>query len=104
LLIVPVATALALQAPRRLMVLAAATIAVAEVGRRRGDGGSRRVFPATSALWAPLWLVERGLCSWAAVWLRLRGGVRYSDGRLARAGTSLKALTAEHRIARKTSA
>jgi hypothetical protein len=104
LLIVPVAILFALRAPRRLVALAAATVAVAEAGRRRGDGGSRRVFPATSALWAPLWLVERGLCSWAAVWLRLRGGVRYSDGRLARAGTSLKALTAEHRIARKASA
>lgn len=70
--------------------------------RRRGDGRrhrgrrTRRAFPATSALWAPLWLLERGVCAWIAVGLRLRGGVRYSDGRVARAGNSLRALRARY--------
>jgi hypothetical protein len=101
LLILPVAVAVVARAPRRIPALAAAAIAVAEVGRRRAGG--RRVFPPTSALWTPLWLLERGVCSWLALWQRLRGGVRYSDGRLARAGSSLGALTARHRIARKAS-
>ncbi|MFT7873124.1 hypothetical protein ACHL6L_38025, partial [Amycolatopsis sp. A24] len=41
------------------------------------------VYPADSALWVPLWLAERGVCSWLAVGVRvLRGGVSYRDGRL----------------------
>ena len=60
-------------------------VALAELGRRRGGG--TRVFPATSALWLPLWLGERGLCVWLALRARLRGGVRYSGGRLLRAAT-----------------
>lgn len=58
---------------------AAAVVALAEVGRRRAGGAA--VFPATSSLLAPGWALERGLCSWLAVWQRLRfGGVRYGDG------------------------
>jgi hypothetical protein len=97
LAILPVSLALALRSPRRLLVLAGAAVAVAELGRRRDAG--RRVFPAGSALWAPFWLIERGVCSWAALALRLRGGVRYSDGRLRRAGTPLRALRARHAAA-----
>jgi hypothetical protein len=101
LLILPTVIAVGARAPRRLLLLAVAAMAVAEAGRRRAGG--RQVFPSTSALWVPLWLLERGVCSWLAVAQRLRGGVRYSDGRLARAGTSLGALIARHRIARKAS-
>ena len=97
LAILPVSLALALRSPRRLLVLAAAAVAVAELGRRRDAG--RRVFPAGAALWAPFWLLERGVCSWAALALRLRGGVRYSDGRLRRAGTPLRALRARRAAA-----
>jgi hypothetical protein len=54
------------------------TIAAAEVGRRRAGGGA--VFPATSSLLAPLWVLERGVCAWLAALQRLRfGGVRYGD-------------------------
>ncbi|HET9184640.1 MAG TPA: glycosyltransferase family 2 protein [Solirubrobacterales bacterium] len=57
---------------------AALAVAVAEVGRRR-DGGVR-VFPFTSSLLAPIWILERGVCAWLAVLQRLRfGGVRYGD-------------------------
>jgi hypothetical protein len=59
----------------------AAAVLVAEVGRRRAGGAA--VFPADSALWTPLWLAERGVCSWLAVAARLlRGGVAYRGGRL----------------------
>ncbi|MFF1574190.1 glycosyltransferase [Leifsonia sp. NPDC058292] len=102
LFILPTLLVIAARSPRRLPLLALASMVVAELGRRRAGG--RRVFPATSALWAPLWLLERGICSWLAVGQRLRGGVRYSDGRLARAGTSLGVLRAKHRIARDASA
>lgn len=57
---------------------AALAIALAELGRRRAGG--RRVFPATSSLLAPVWILERGVCAWLAVFQRLRfGGVRYGD-------------------------
>lgn len=53
-------------------------IAAAELGRRRAGG--RAVFPATSSLLAPVWVLERGVCAWLAVLQRLRfGGVRYGD-------------------------
>jgi hypothetical protein len=83
--------ALARRRTRSLAIGALATVAIAEVGRRRGDG--TRVYPATASLLAPLWLAERALCSWVAVWYRLRkGGVPYRDGVLARAATPPKEL------------
>jgi hypothetical protein len=57
---------------------AALSVVAAEVGRRRGGG--RAVFPATSSLLAPVWILERGVCAWLALLQRLRfGGVRYGD-------------------------
>jgi hypothetical protein len=81
-----------------LLAAAGAAVAVAEAGRRRAGGA--RVFPRTAALWAPLWMLERGVCSWAALGMRLRGGVRYSDGRLLRAATPLAELIVKHRSRR----
>ena len=58
-----------------------ATVVAAEIGRRRHRGAG--VYPATAALWAPAWALERGVCSWAAVGLRLtRGGVAYAGSRI----------------------
>jgi hypothetical protein len=65
-------------------------VALAERGRRR-RGGSR-VFLADGAVWAPVWLLERGTCVWMAMLLTLRGGPRYSAGRIARAAHSERAL------------
>jgi hypothetical protein len=65
---------------RRRAVGKAAVIAVtlAEYGRRRAGGVT--VFPAVSALMAPAWIAERGVCAWLAVLQRLRfGGIRYGD-------------------------
>jgi Glycosyltransferase like family 2 len=65
---------------RRLGGGALAVIAAAELGRRRSGG--RAVFPRSAPLLAPVWLLERGLCSWAALGWRLgRGGCPYA-GRL----------------------
>lgn len=89
LAVLPLALA-SLRRPGRLLAAVLAVVALAEVGRRRAGG--RRLFPATAALWAPAWLAERAVCVWLAVGARLRGGVRYSDGRLRRAATPLRTL------------
>ncbi len=76
--------------PGALVTLALMSIAVAEYGRRR-DGG-RSVFPPSSVLWVPVWVAERGVATWIAVALRLRGGVRYAGGRITRAANSTRVL------------
>ncbi len=86
-----------LVARRRLGVLAmatAATVATAEVGRRRGGAGRR--FPASSSLLAPAWLAERAVCAWLALARRLTGGCPYAGVRFVRAATPLRHLRARH--------
>lgn len=62
--------------PARGCLAAAALVLLAERGRRRAGGAP--VFPPSASLLAPLWVLERGVCSWLAVAQRLRfGGVRY---------------------------
>jgi hypothetical protein len=75
---------------RRLGSGALAAVLLAECGRRRAGGAER--FPLSGSLLAPLWLAERALCSWLALGARLRGGVRYGDGRLPRSATPLRRL------------
>ncbi|WP_233583768.1 glycosyltransferase family 2 protein [Micromonospora sp. CV4] len=85
------ATAVAARRPRLLLGAAAGTVALAELGRRRAGGD--RVFPPSTALAAPLWLLERGVCGWLAVGQRLLlGGVRYGDTRLRRAAHPTRTL------------
>jgi hypothetical protein len=92
LAIVPaVGMAVATRSTRALTAGAGVSIGVAELGRRRAGG--TRVFPAYTSLFAPAWLLERGLCSWVAVAQRLtRGGVAYRDGVLEKAATPVKEL------------
>ncbi|TDK28254.1 glycosyltransferase family 2 protein [Arthrobacter crusticola] len=80
--------------PRRLVAGIGALVVLTEVGRRRQGG--RQVFPPTSALWAPLWALERGVCIWLAVLSRLRGGVPYAGGRMKLAAHSEAWLTRRH--------
>jgi len=80
--------------------LLVAAVGVAEVGRRRHRGAA--VFPATSALWAPCWLLERAVCSWLAVGQRLAGGVSYAGRRMPRAGTSRRRLRRRYRGLRQS--
>jgi Glycosyl transferase family 2 len=91
---------LALAAMRRRPALAlapaAVSVAAAEAGRRRAGGGA--VFPATSSLLAPVWVLERGICAWLAVLQRLRfGGVRYGDSVIPVAAHSERQLRRERR-------
>ncbi|MEU8270949.1 glycosyltransferase [Sphaerisporangium sp. NPDC049002] len=88
LLILPAVTA-ALVRRRHRAVLACAGLVVvlAEVGRRRGGG--RRVFPFTSSLLAPGWVLERAVCSWPALVARVTDrGIPYWGRRIHVAGHS----------------
>lgn len=92
LAVLPALAAIPSGARRRAVVAAAlVSVAGAEAGRRRGDGGA--VFPRSCSLFAPAWVAERAVCSWLAVGLRLfRGGVRYGDVRLRRAAHPMREL------------
>ena len=92
--------------------LALAPLALGLLWRRRGalagSGGARlrrrspswvadgpavpSGFPLSGSLLAPAWVAERSLCAWLALGARLRGGVRYGDGRLLRSATPLRRL------------
>jgi hypothetical protein len=76
---------------RRPLLGTAAIGLLAEVGRRR-VGGSR-YFPATGSVLAPLWVLERGICSWIALRDRLvLGGVPYGEGLVPRSASSTRRL------------
>ena len=71
-------------------------VGVAEAGRRRADGAA--VFSPSAAVWAPVWLAERSVCSWLAVAALLTtGGVRYAGGRIRTAAHSTAWLRAQQR-------
>ncbi|HVS98878.1 MAG TPA: glycosyltransferase family 2 protein [Solirubrobacterales bacterium] len=92
LLVVP-ATLLAAAHRRPLppLLVAIGSVGLAERGRRRAGG--RAVFPASASLLAPLWLLERGVCAWPAVAVRMRrGGVRYAGSRIAVAANSRRTI------------
>jgi Glycosyltransferase like family 2 len=92
LAVVPTAAVLlARRHPGALGLGAASAMAVAETGRRRAGGTA--VFPPTCSLFAPLWLGERGVCAWLAVWNRtVRGGVPYAGTVLSKAANSKREL------------
>ena len=82
----------------RLVAAAVGVVAAAERGRWRAGG--RAVFGPTAALWAPAWVLERGVCSWLALGARLlRGGAPYGGGRLRTAAHSPAALRRRARSA-----
>lgn len=86
-----VAVSLLLGRLEPVVVGVALTVLLAEAGRRRAGGA--RVFPARASLFAPLWVLERAVTAWLAVWQRVAyGGVRYRDGRIRAAATSPREL------------
>jgi hypothetical protein len=79
------------RAVRPLGTAAALIVLAAEAGRRRAGG--RRVFPPSASLFAPLWVLERGVCSWLAVATRVRsGGCPYAGRIVPRAATPPRVL------------
>jgi hypothetical protein len=80
---------------RVAMALGVASIALAEVGRRRAGG--RRVFPWYTSVLSPLWVSERAAMSWWVAWRALsRRGVTYSGGRIRSAATPQRRLRDRH--------
>ena len=101
LALLPVTAALMRRTRMGLPLMAAACVAVAEVGRRRNRGG--HVFPPSTSLFAPLWVGERAVCIWLALGARVFfGGARYSGRRLRSAATSPRVLRRRHAAARPT--
>jgi hypothetical protein len=94
LAVLPLTVLAARRGWRPLVLAAAATVAVAEVGRRRI--GPEHV-PGHVSLAAPVWLLERGVCVWLALGARARGGVRYHGRRLPTAAHPLHRLDAPRR-------
>ncbi|MFF5247157.1 glycosyltransferase [Streptosporangium sp. NPDC000095] len=75
------AVALLRRRPGPALAGAGLAVGLAEIGRRRAGGP--QVFPFTAALFAPVWLLERAVCSWLALATRfLRGGVFYAGRRI----------------------
>jgi hypothetical protein len=89
LAILPTTLRLARSRPGTLAAVGATAILLAHRGRMRI--GRDRV-PASVPLWAPLWLLERGVCVWLAIGSRVRGGARYHGRRLRLAAHSPLAL------------
>lgn len=91
LAIVPACAVVVRRCPRYLVIGLVGVIGAAEMGRRRHGGAQR--FSVVASLGAPVWVLERAVCAWIAVWVRLfRGGVKYRDGRLRKAATPSRAL------------
>jgi hypothetical protein len=75
----------------------AGPVAMAEMGRRVGEGV--RVFPLRATLAAPLWTIERAICSWLAVGARLLlGGIPYHGRVLRAAATPRRTLAQKYTI------
>ena len=85
---------------RGLLMAFTTIICVAEMGRRRDTGES--VFPFTASLLAPFWVMERAICIWLALGMRVFfGGVPYHGTILRHAATSETVL--RQRYAEQTS-
>lgn len=84
-----------------IVLLAAIGALAAEIGRRRE--GATRVFPASTPLFAPLWIAERAVCSWLALGARIfLGGVPYRGTILHRAATPMTELRRRFALSRAT--
>jgi hypothetical protein len=87
----------------RLAGAAAVSMLLAEIGRRRHGGRDR--FPRSASLFAPLWILERGVTAWLALASRLVfGGCRYRGVIIRRAATPPRVLKRRLRATRRTAA
>lgn len=104
LALLPIGLTLAVTGRWRVLAAGAAiAVVLAEAGRWRGGG--RRVFPARTSLFAPLWLAERAVTSWLAVAARVfLGGVPYRGRILRHAATPMRVLRARHAALRESGA
>lgn len=71
-----------------LLILA---IAIAEMGRRKYGG--QCVIAANCSFFAPIWLMERGICTWLALFNKLiKGGVNYNHATISKAANPIGAI------------
>jgi hypothetical protein len=96
LIVLPLALALAITGHWLAIAIGAAAIVIAaELGRRRERATG--VFPASTPLFAPLWVAERAICSWLALGARIfLGGVPYRGTILHSAATPMRVLRQRH--------
>ena len=85
------------RSPAALPIAASSLMLAAEAGRRRHGGAAH--FPVSASALAPAWAIERSLCVWLALIVRLQGGVSYSGGRIVRAANSPRAIAGMQRMA-----
>jgi hypothetical protein len=91
LCVVPAVMVLVRRGARRSLLLACGMpMLVATSGRLRGGG--RSYFARRAVLFAPLWVAERGVCAWLALWWRMRGGCPYSSTRIKTAAHSTRQI------------
>lgn len=76
--------------PAPVIAIAVAVTLVAWRGRTRCGGAA--VFPASCVVLAPVWLLERAVCTWLAIAHRVTGGQPYRGRRLVRAASPPRAL------------
>jgi hypothetical protein len=94
--VIPAVAAAIRRRPATIPIAAVAAIAIAELGRRRHGGDA--VFPRSSALFAPLWILERGLLSWVALARGTFGrGSPYAGTVIRRAATPRRELARRFR-------
>lgn len=86
------AAALRARRPDLLVSAAGVCVGMAELGRRRGRAAG--VFPWPVSWWAPVWVVERAICSWLALLARMRGGAVFGGARLRTAAHPSRTLIA----------
>jgi hypothetical protein len=96
LIVLPLALALAITGHWLAVAIGGVAIVIAaELGRRRER--ATRVFPASTPLFAPLWVAERAICSWLALGARIfLGGVPYRGTVLHSAATPMRVLRQRH--------
>ena len=96
LVVLPLVLALAITGHWLAIAIGVAAIVLAaELGRRREH--ATRVFPASTPLFAPLWVAERAICSWLALGARIfLGGVPYRGTILHSAATPMRVLRQRH--------
>lgn len=99
LAVLPVLGAAARRGRRAVAVAIVVPALLAQAGRLRRGG---RVFPATSVLLAPLWMLERGICSWIAAARLLTGGMPYAGQLIPRAAHSPAELRRRQGAGRRT--
>lgn len=91
LALLPLIVTAAFRAPRALPVCWIVVVLTAESGRQRHGG--KKYFPLSASLAAPLWVMERAICAWLAVLVRLQyGGMPYSGKVIRVAATPSKRL------------